>query len=87
MTDAFVKFVICNSDWHAGLLCAHLCMIVSLNKCLISSCLAWVSTIQNKNIESLFIEIDKKQFGKQHNIIVGVIYRPPDTDIKVLMNM
>ena len=36
----------------------------------------------NKNIESLYIEIDKEQFGKDKNIVVGVIYRPPDTDIK-----
>ena len=35
-----------------------------------------------KNTESLFVEIDKEQFGKEKNIIIGVIYRPPDTDIK-----
>ena len=38
---------------------------------------------QNDNIiESIFIEIDKDQFNKDKNIIVGVIYRPPGTDIK-----
>ena len=36
---------------------------------------------QNKSIESVFIEIDKDQVGKDRNVIVGVIYRPPDTDI------
>ena len=34
------------------------------------------------NIESLFIEVDKNYTGKDKNIIIGVIYRPPDTDIK-----
>ena len=36
----------------------------------------------NKKIECVFIELDKEQFGKDKNIVVGVIYRPPDTDIK-----
>ena len=36
---------------------------------------------QNKYIESIFIEIDKDQVGKDRNVIAGVIYRPPDTDI------
>ena len=36
---------------------------------------------QNKSIESVFIEIDKDQVGKDRNVIVGVICRPPDTDI------
>ena len=40
-------------------------------------------SIQNENIECLFIEIDKNQIGKQNNVIIGVIYRPPDTDIKL----
>ena len=31
--------------------------------------------------ESLFIEIDKHVFRQQSNIILGVIYRPPNTDI------
>ena len=37
---------------------------------------------QNNILETLFIEIDKDQFAKKQNIIIGVIYRPPDTDIK-----
>ena len=37
---------------------------------------------QNKTLETLFIEINKDQFKKKQNIVVGVIYRPPDTDIK-----
>ena len=37
---------------------------------------------QNDNIETLFIEIDKDQIGKDKNVLIGVIYRPPDTDIK-----
>ena len=36
---------------------------------------------QNNILETLFIEIDKDQFAKRQNIIIGVIYRPPDTDI------
>ena len=37
---------------------------------------------QNDILETPFIEIDKDQFAKKQNIIIGVIYRPPDTDIK-----
>ena len=36
---------------------------------------------KNKPIESVFIEIDKNQVRKDRNVIVGVIYRPPGTDI------
>ena len=34
--------------------------------------------------ESVFIELDKNTFEKNKNIIIGVIYRPPDTDLKLL---
>ena len=34
--------------------------------------------------ESVFIELDKNTFEKNKNIITGVIYRPPDTDLKLL---
>ena len=37
----------------------------------------------NKNIESIFVEIDKSNSNKDKNTIIGVIYRPPDTDLKV----
>ena len=37
---------------------------------------------QNKTLDTLFIEINKDQFNKKQNIIIGVIYRPPDTDMK-----
>ena len=37
---------------------------------------------KNKTWETLFIEINKDQFKKKQNIVAGVIYRPPDTDIK-----
>ena len=37
----------------------------------------------NTPIETIFIEIDKEQIGKDKNEIIGVIYRPPDTDIKI----
>ena len=33
--------------------------------------------------ESIFIEIDTDLFDKKRNIIIGVIYRPPDQDIKL----
>ena len=36
---------------------------------------------QNRTIESLFIEIDKNQLKNKQNVVVGVIYRPPNTDI------
>ena len=45
-------------------------------KCINDLCL------QNDILETLFIEIDKDQLLKKQNIIIGVIYRPPDTDIK-----
>ena len=38
--------------------------------------------LQNDNIESLFIEIDKSFIGKNQDAVVGILYRPPDTDIK-----
>ena len=38
-------------------------------------------TIQNNIMEALFIEIPKDQIGNKCNIIVGVIYRAPDTDV------
>ena len=37
---------------------------------------------QNGIVGTLFIEMNKEQFNKRQNIIIGVIYRPPDTDIK-----
>ena len=36
---------------------------------------------QNDTIETVFIEIDKDNVGKEKNVIIGVIYRPPNTDI------
>ena len=36
---------------------------------------------QNDTIETVFIEIDKDHVGKEKNVIIGVIYRPPNTDI------
>ena len=38
--------------------------------------------LNNEIIESLFIEIDKQVLGKTKNVLIGVIYRPPGTDIK-----
>ena len=37
--------------------------------------------LNNKNIESLFIEIKKEVLSKSQDVIVGVLYRPPDTNI------
>ena len=34
--------------------------------------------------ECIFIEIDKEIFKKDKNIIIGVIYRPPDSDLNAL---
>ena len=36
---------------------------------------------QNNSIESVFIEIDKTQLGKDKNVIIGVVYWPPNGDI------
>ena len=36
--------------------------------------------------ESLFIEIDKSVFGSERNILIGVIYTPPNTDIKLFID-
>ena len=38
--------------------------------------------IFNEYCESIFIEIEKSQFSFDKNIIVGVMYRPPNTDMK-----
>ena len=38
---------------------------------------------QNNSIESVFIEIDKNQLGKDRNVIIGVVYRPPNSDINM----
>lgn len=38
---------------------------------------------QNNVIESVFIEIEKDHLGKDRNIVLGVIYRPPDSDVKL----
>ena len=40
----------------------------------------------NSHIESLFIELPACQFDLNKCIIVGVIYRPPDTDVNVFNN-
>ena len=37
--------------------------------------------LNEKNIESVFCEFDKDQFGLEKNVLVGVVYRPPNTDI------
>ena len=38
-------------------------------------------TVISENIESLFIEIDKHSANRSKNIVVGVLYRPPNSDI------
>ena len=37
----------------------------------------------NDSLETLFIEIDKEVMNSQNNIIIGVLYRPPGTDISI----
>ena len=37
--------------------------------------------IFNEYNESIFIEIEKTVFGMEKNVIIGVIYKPPNTDI------
>ena len=40
-------------------------------------------TLNNEFSESMFIEIDKDLFNKNRNIIIGVINRPLNTDLKL----
>ena len=37
----------------------------------------------NEYIKSVFIEIDKSKLNVEKNVIIGVIYRPPNTDIEI----
>ena len=37
----------------------------------------------NDNIESIFIEINKDQLNTAKNVLVGVLYRPPNQDISI----
>ena len=34
-------------------------------------------------MESVFVEMDKTAFSADKNIIIGVLYRPPNTDIEI----
>ena len=36
----------------------------------------------NGHIECLFIEVDKAVFSLSKNVIIGCVYRPPDTNVK-----
>ena len=38
-------------------------------------------SIMDPNIEALFIDIPKSSVNSKNNLVVGVIYRPPNTDI------
>ena len=38
-------------------------------------------TYQKDSLETLFIEIGKENIGNDRDTLIGVIYRPPDTDI------
>jgi hypothetical protein len=38
-------------------------------------------TLLEKQIECTFIEIEKSHISSNQNVIVGVVYRPPDTSI------
>ena len=40
--------------------------------------------IFNEYNESIFIEIEKTVFAMENNVIIGVIYRPPNTDINTI---
>ena len=37
--------------------------------------------IFNEYCESIFVEIEKSVFGTEKNILIGVIYRPPNSDL------
>ena len=38
-------------------------------------------TIQNPSMEALFIELRNGQIGNSRDMIIGVVYRPPDTEV------
>ena len=52
----------------------------------IKNCLQYKQRIDLANndhiFESTFIEIDKKEFDTNKNIIIGLIYKPPNTSVK-----
>lgn len=41
----------------------------------------------NEDIECVFIELDKGIFTYKRNVIIGVVYRPPDKDINVFTSI
>ena len=43
-------------------------------------------TLFDDHCESLFIEIDKSVFGSLRDLLIAVIYRPPNTDIKLFID-
>ena len=43
--------------------------------------------IFDDHIESVYVEIDKSHFGTDKNIVIGTIYRKPNSDIKTFNNM
>ena len=40
-------------------------------------------SVNDNVLESLFIEIDKESIDKPQNAIIGVLYRPPGTDLRI----
>ena len=53
---------------------------------MLKNCLQYKQRIDLANndhiFESTFIEIDKKEFDTNKNIIIGLIYKPPNTSVK-----
>ena len=41
----------------------------------------------DENCESVFIEIDKSNSGFQKDVVIGVIYRPPNADVKAFSEL
>ena len=39
----------------------------------------------NDNIEAIFVEIEKGEWNLSKNIVVGVLYRPPNTDLEMFV--
>ena len=39
--------------------------------------------IFNEHMESVFVEIDKSALSADKNVVIGVLYRPPNTDIEI----
>lgn len=43
--------------------------------------------VLNENLESIFIQLNRNDIGLDHDVIVGVLYRPPNTNMDICNNL